>query len=245
MAEILELFMPASLEPAMPLNRRKSAIRCLPLSDFDDSDLDAVSKAFAGAAPCALGQAWRAQSEPGFAPGQVRTGWLRDSLRLFAELTDHDIFSSATAMNQRMWELGDAFEIFLRAACRREYIEFQITPDNLRLQLRIAGTEALRHARTTDVFDAFLLPRNAFHSVTWVQPENQKWFIYAAIPAMAICGQTRLNVGSRWHFSFSRYDHTRGGSEPVISSTSPHLAADFHRQQEWGELIFATSILKP
>ena len=52
----------------------KPAIQCLPLPAFDGGDLDAVRAAFAAAAPCPLGQAWRAALEPGFAPGHVRTG---------------------------------------------------------------------------------------------------------------------------------------------------------------------------
>jgi hypothetical protein len=210
------------------------------LPDFDASNLDAVRTAFAAATPCALGQAWRAEAEPGFAPGQVRAGWRRDALLLFAELSDHDIFTHATALNQRMWELGDTFEVFLRPANRPEYVEFHVTPNNQRLQLRIPSIEALRRAQAANVFDEFLLPGNVFRSVTRVRPDRQKWFVYAVIPAIAVCGQDRVNAGSRWLFSFSRYDYTRGGGEPVISSTSPHAAPDFHRQQEWGALNFAT-----
>lgn len=213
-------------------------IRCLPLPDFAASNLDKVRAAFAGAIPCDLGQAWRTEVEPGFAPGQVRAGWREDSLLVFAELTDQDIFTSATAMNQRMWELGDTLEIFLRPADRPEYVEFHVTPNNHRLQLRIPNIETLRRAQVANVFDELLLRGNVFQSVTWVRPEHQKWFVYAVIPAIVVCGQARLHAGSRWHFSFSRYDYTRGGGEPVVSSTSPHAMADFHRQQEWGILKF-------
>ena len=228
-------------EPATTLSRQAPVIRCLPLPAFDDRDLDAVRAAFAAAVPCALGQAWRAVAEPGFAPGHVRTGWRNDSLLLFAELTDRDIFNTATGINQRMWELGDTFEVFLRPAGQTAYVEFHVTPNNQRLQLRISNTKALRRARATNVFDEFLLAGDLFHSMTWVQPENQKWFVYVAIPTKAVCSQATLHAGSRWNFSFSRYDHTRSGGEPVVSSTSPHIVADFHRQQEWGELIFSAS----
>jgi hypothetical protein len=81
-----------------------------------------------------------------------------------------------------------------------------------------------------------------FHSWTWVQPENRKWFVYAAIPDSVVCNQAPLKAGSCLHFSFSRYDYTRGRAEPVISSTSPHPVADFHRQQDWGELTFVISV---
>jgi hypothetical protein len=188
-----------------------------------------------------LGQSWLAAREPAFAPGQVRAGWRPDALLLFAELTDRDIFSNATVLNQRMWELGDTFEMFLRPAGQTAYVEFHVTPKNQRLQLRIPNTESLRRAQAANQFDELLLPGNVFHSATWVQPEHHKWFVYTAIPAIAACGQPRINAGSLWHFSFSRYDCTRGQKEPVISSTSPHAQPDFHRQQEWGVLNFEAS----
>jgi hypothetical protein len=121
-------------------------------------------------------------------------------------------------------------------------VEFQVTPNNQQLQLRFANHEALQRARRTDAFEEFLLPVNTFRSRTWVQPGNRKWFVHASIPAILVGGLARLNAGGRWHFSFSRYANTHGG-EPVISSTSPHAAADFHRQQEWGELVFTTAEL--
>lgn len=215
-------------------------LTCAELPAFDESDLSAVRRAFQTVVPCALGQAWQPETSPGFAPAAVWTGWREDALLVFAELTDRDIFTRATVLNQRMWELGDTFEMFLRPAGQKEYFEFHVTPNNQRLQLRIPSAEALRLARVANVFDKFLLPGDVFRSVTWVQPENKKWFAYVAIPSTPICGQAQIRTGSRWHFSFSRYDYTHGQSEPVISSTSSHAQPDFHRQDEWGVMIFQT-----
>ncbi len=214
-------------------------LRCAPLPGFDAARLEAARAAFASAPACPLGQAWRASPEPGFAPGQVRVGWREEALLLFAEFDDRDIFTRSTGLNQRMWELGDTFEIFLRPEGETAYVEFHVTPNNQRLQLRFPGTEALRKAQADNVFDAFLLPGDVFHSMTWVQPEHKKWFVHAVIPAAAVGDSARLAHGVLWHFSFSRYDYTRGPGQPVISSTSPHPVADFHRQQEWGVLNFA------
>jgi hypothetical protein len=228
--------MRATSNSSMP----RPVIRCGQLPNFDDADLAAVRAAFAAVATCAMGQEWRAELHPDFAPGQVRVGWRLDELLVFAELTDRDIFSHATGDNQRMWELGDTFEMFLRPAGQTDYFEFHVTPTNHRLQLRITNYENLLRAQTAEELGAFLLRGNVFQSQTWVQPDKQKWFVLAAIPAHTVCGQARLIPGSRWHFSFSRYDYTRGNPKPVISSTSPHRVANFHRQHEWGELQFAS-----
>src|ERR1035438_3559835 len=96
---------------------------CPELPGFDPDDLANVRLAFDPATPVSSQQGWLAKPDPNFAPMTVRSGWRPDGLFMFAELTDADIFTQATAHNQRLWELGDTFEIFLRpeigrASCR-------------------------------------------------------------------------------------------------------------------------------
>lgn len=231
--------MTVGIKSPLSVSRPGPLVTCRRLPAYDAGDLAAVRRAFAAASLCDLGQAWQASVSAHFAPGRIRVGWREDTLLVFAELTDQDVFTRATAPNQRMWELGDALEIFLRPDRQTAYVEFHVTPKNLRLQLRIPDTATLRRAQAANVFDEFLVPGDAFQSAVWVQPEAQQWFVHAVIPAGRVAGPGRLAAGDRWHFSFSRYDYTRGIGEPVISSTSPHAVADFHRQQEWGELVFA------
>ncbi|HTL73970.1 MAG TPA: hypothetical protein VL863_11760 [bacterium] len=222
---------------AVPLARGPE-ILCGELAAFNESDLTAVQQAFRGVKPCQLFQAWRPKVSPGFAPASVQVGWREDCLFMLAELTDEDIYSYATGINQRMWELGDAFEIFLRPADHADYIQLDITPNNHWVQLRIPSAEALRRAQTANEFAGLVMPGTWFRTGTWLFPEQEKWFVFAAIPARAVSGRDQLAAKERWHFSFSRYDYTRGQLEPVISSTSPHAEANFHRQQEWGVIQF-------
>lgn len=228
-------------------------LHCRQLPAFDTDSLDAVRAAFVSAAGCAMRQAWLAKPEPDFTPAVVRAGWRANSLLVFAELEDADIFTRATAHNQRMWELGDVLEIFLSPEKSASYVEFHVTPNNLRLQLRFPDTATLRRAQTENRFDHLMLSDGVFYSRTWAQPENQKWFAFAEISANAVCGAVGVQAsvcppdtpkrefqlaGMKWRFSFSRYDYVRGRGEPMISSTSPHAQPDFHRREEWGTLIF-------
>jgi hypothetical protein len=223
--------------PSVQLSRGPE-ILCGELPVFDEADLLAVQHAFRSVKPCQMLQAWRPELSPGFSPASVRVGWREDCLLVFSELVDQDIFSNTTKYNQRVWELGDAFEIFLRPAGQADYIQLDITPNNHRMQLRIPSAEALRNAQTANEFAGLVMPGNWFRTATWLAPEQEKWYVFAAIPALAVCGREALNAKERWHFSFSRYDYTRGQMEPVISSTSPHAEANFHRQQEWGVIQF-------
>jgi hypothetical protein len=215
---------------------------CHHLPVFDPADLESVRSVFQSATSCPFQQAWLPEPESGFAPGVVRLGWTRDSLLVFAELTDNDIFNTATKPNERTWELGDVFEMFFKSAGQASYIELHVTPHNQWLQLRYPDDGAVVHARKEGVFDKFLIRDKVFHSKTWVLTGANRWLVYAEIPARAVCGSDQLIEPAQWRFSFGRCDYTRGVVEPVISSTSSHTMPDFHRQQEWGVMTFSNSL---
>lgn len=214
------------------------AILCEPLPAFNGTDLESVRRAFQFATPCLLQQAWLDDKAVGFAPTVVRMGWRGCSLLVFAELTDVDIFNSATKLNQRTWELGDVFEMFLRSALKESYSEFHVTPHNQRLQLRYNNGSAAEAARRIGNLEDILIWGDAFHSMTWIEKRICHWYVYAEIPALAVCGSDEPIENTQWRFSFGRYDYTRGVKEPVISSTSPHAQPNFHREHEWGVMTF-------
>ncbi len=200
-------------------------------------------------------QAWLEAPEADFLAAEIRVGWTPTSLLVHADLPDRDIFTQATASNQRMWELGDVFEIFLQAADRSDYVELHVTPPNLRLQLHFPSAEA---ADRSDYLELHVTPPNlrlqlhfpsaekpathlddgAFASWVKIDSENQRWTVHAEIPARLVSGRDSIHAEESWHFSFSRYDASRDGRPPVLSSTSPHRALNFHRIHEWGNLIF-------
>lgn len=211
---------------------------CHRLPGYSLGDFEEARRAFEGAQSCRLGQGWLAREEPHFDPGIVRVGWRGDSLLVFAELEDVDIHTGVTGPNQRAWELGDTFEMFLQPAGQAEYVEFHVTPNNQHLQARFENAAALERARKSGSLDHVLVPGQAFHSAAWVRPDLQRWWVCAEIPARAVGQAADSLAGHQWRFSFSRYDYTRGRAEPVISSSSPHGVADFHRQQDWGWLQF-------
>jgi hypothetical protein len=217
---------------------RPLRVLCHEIHPFNAGALESLMRVFREARPLSLRQAWLPREEPKFAPGSVRLGWQHDALLVFADLTDANIFTRATAMNQRLWELGDTFEIFLQPVGRGSYTEFQVAPNNLHLRLRYPDAGAIALARRSGRLDRFRADGGTFRSATWVRPADRKWFVFATISAEAVGAATGSPAGAQWRFSFGRYDYTRGCKAPVISSTSPHLLQDFHRQSEWGSLRF-------
>lgn len=155
-------------------------------------------------------------------------------------MTDLDIRTEATGPNQRLWELGDVFEIFLQPEGGRGYLELHVAPNNCRLQLRFAdvASEDYAYTRHSGDLSRVLLPDGVFDSWTWVDPPANLWAALASIPSSLVDREPGPVSGRVWRYSFSRYDYTHGEAEPVISSTSKHTVADFHRREEWGWLRF-------
>jgi hypothetical protein len=198
-------------------------LACGEAAACEPDDLSCLRASFRGRTRLALGQAWLTSPEPGLRAGSVKTAWRAQSLLVLAELDDDDVFSRATGANQRFWELGDCFEMFLEAPGAGFYVELQVTPANHALQLRVPIPRPKAEPET------LMVAASLFSSRTW--NEARHWAVYAEIPFAATGGRPA-------RFSFSRYDYTRG-KPPVLSSTSPHAAVDFHRREEWGTLEFA------
>ena len=126
------------------------SLTCCQLLPFDAARLDHVRQAFQEAPSCALRQFWLPTPEPDFAPAIVSVGWREELLLVFASLKDADIHTAATGLNQRLWTLGDCFEMFLQPAGSPSYVEFHVAPNNQRLQLRFPDSDALARAQASN-----------------------------------------------------------------------------------------------
>ena len=187
-------------------------------------------------------QAWRSEPEVDFLPARVCVGWSQDAMLVEAELPDHDIFNPITEFNQAAFNAGDVFEIFLRPEAQEPYFEFHITPSNQLLQLRFANAQQIKQLPATGTLDERLAAnkiwKSRITSAVRVDAGAQRWFVSAVIPFAMVVETGTMKPGARWLCSFCRYDHTRGRTAPVLSSTSPHAVCNFHRQQEWQPVVF-------
>jgi hypothetical protein len=169
-----------------------------------------------------LGQFWNDAPEPDLRPTTVSATFSDGRLHVSAELTDDDVFSDATAHNQRTWELGDAFEIFARRDDSEEYVEVHITPENIKLHLRF---DDFGHTgRIND--DISLVAADPDEITSTVERTPTGWRATASVPLDA-------GPGDLIRVSFCRYDASHGRTEPTLSSSSPHNLLRFHRPHEW------------
>lgn len=183
-----------------------------------------------------LRQAWLDTPQLEFRPATVRTARTDAELLVYAELEDDDIFNPETRFNEPSFRCGDVFEMFFRPVNQEPYYECHVTPENQHLQLRIPSATALLAAcGRPGIPTGWFHPTAVFESRVEVDAANRRWRVLAVVPFRCI---EENGPALEWQFSFSRYDYTRGVDQPVLSSTSPHAHPHFHRQEEWGRLVF-------
>jgi hypothetical protein len=227
--------------PTSIVDEEKQSLDCWELPPFSGSSLESVQRGFREVPPLSFRQPWLPKEESYFSPGFVRIGWRAASLLVFAELSDEAAFSRTTGLNQRTWLLCDTLEIFLRPVTQQSYVEFHVTPNNHRLQLRFADADAAQRSKAPDFPKGAFIHEDAFRSKTWISSGTDRWFAYLEFPGESVGEHAATLNHCKWQFSFARYDYQPGRPEPVLSSTSPHAEPDFHRQQEWGVLHFQPS----
>lgn len=207
------------MEPHATLHVPRIVPPAAPFSAFNPGEVETL---FAHAPELVLGQGWSATPSPDLAPGRARVAWSESqtgekALWIWADLTDESPHNSASAPNQRTWELGDSFEIFLSGTREGKYFEMHVTPENQTLQLQMTSRD--------DAFDDCKIANGPLRSATWVTPD--RWQLLAMIPLESV------GISTGGWLSLSRYDYQPGKAEPVLSSSSPHREINFHRRGEW------------
>lgn len=177
-----------------------------------------------------LAQPWRDALESDFRSARVWMGWNSEVLHVQATLRDDAITTMATADNQKMWELGDVFEIFLMVEGRKDYVEMHVTPNNMKLHLRLPGVGGRAGPDDPPLeYEEMLISPVEFDSM--VAHDQNKWTVQATIPA-SVLGLERFQEGLRLRVAFARYD-AAADRKPILSTTASHPIASFHRPDEW------------
>ena len=221
-------------------------VRARKLDSLDISTWEDVSAAFRHADFANFQQHWRPEPELGFRSAKAGVVWTDDSLIVYAELCDDNIFNEIPEreFNRMSIANGDVFEIFLKPSGQESYFEFHVNPNNQKLQLRLPCRDAWKVLK-----DRFKSPEELFESFKiWnpviesrVEVLQGQWRVVAKIPISMMLEGEPVKAGTKWTFSFCRYDYTRPAEKPVCSSTSPHKTADFHLLDDYGTLEFVES----
>lgn len=206
-------------------------MNCPELRKFDPADPDSVENAFAASPILPFGQSWLPARQNEFRPGTIRIGWRDHHLLVLAQLEDERLFTAATRRNEPLFQLGDTLEIFVGASGSPDYLEYHYAPNGTHLQLHWP-----KNARDIDVpayggLDAFaILDDESFHRVRYI-PGG--WEVLAAIDLGRLLKNSTPLANAALELNFGRYDHSDSHTRPILSSTAPLPACNFHDRPNW------------
>jgi hypothetical protein len=198
--------------------------------DFAAGDWEATARAMRSGVRLEFRQAWKAEAEPDFQPGEVWLGVQGDALVGYGVFRDDQPANRATTWNEPTWVTGDVWEFFFQADGRPGYHEFHVTPENCRLQLFFPSRADFLDGRG---YRPWIVAESLFESAARVNEARTGWEALMRVPLSRVLDRPRADGARKFKFSFSRYDYQPGREKPVTSATPKLSAPDFHNMQEW------------
>jgi hypothetical protein len=170
----------------------------------------------------------------------ARLLWDDRYLYFCAEMEDHDLFALVKEHNGMTWE-DDVFELFFKPSAEKlAYYEFQVNPLNTQLELFFPSRGAGGYRR----FAAFgkLGMESAVKlrgTLNKFDDRDKGWTVEGRIP-WKVFNPTggRPKPGDKWKFALCRYDYSVTLERPETSSSAPLTVPDFHRYEDYGDLVF-------
>ena len=229
-------------EQALPLPSTKGApemttpsIRCPQVSgDVEDFGAEHPEK-YRESALLPLRRYWEGPDAYPVEKGSALVGASEEGLSFYTCFTDSDIFSTATADNQRMWTLGDVAEFFVKPGAERsDYWEIHVTPNGYLMDLHIPDRERFSGGEVS--WDEVIAPSSG--TVRRVERFEDKWAVEVCVPWKAFGLDSAPAPGTEWSFAVCRYNYNGGLEDPEHSSSAHLTALGFHRWEDYTRLVF-------
>lgn len=171
-------------------------------------------------------------------PSEAATAYVgatEQGLSFYVYLEDSDIFSTATADDQKMWTLGDVAEFFVKpGAARSDYWELHITPNDFIMDIYIPDRAQFMKGNIT--WDQVVTPNS--QTVKRVAVKEGKWAVEVCVPWHAFGLDAPPPSGTVWQFAVCRYNYNGDLENPEHSSTAHLTKLSFHRYEEYTDLVF-------
>jgi hypothetical protein len=171
---------------------------------------------------------------------KARLLWDEQNLYFSAEMEDTDIYADVKERNGMTWT-NDVFELFFKPhADRLAYYEFQVNAANTPLELYFPSRGSGGYQRFAPLtrlgMESAVKLDGTLNDYT---DQDKGWTVEGRIPwpAFAAAGG-KPKPGDKWRFSLCRYDYSASFDHPELSSTSALTVSDFHRYEDFSELIF-------
>ena len=167
--------------------------------------------------------------------GSTRVGATDEGLAFLVRFEDSDIFSEATADQQKMWTLGDVAEFFVKPGTERaDYWEIHVTPNDYLMDIYIPDRERFMAGEIT--WEQVIEPSSGTRRT--VTMHEGGWTVEALIPWAAFAVDTVPAAGTVWQFAVCRYNCNGGLENPEHSSTAHYSTPNYHRYEDYTDLVF-------
>ena len=182
-----------------------------------------------------LKQFWRGAEVMPVENGHAYVGAAEVGICLYTYYQDSDIFSTATADDQKMWTLGDVAEFFIKPGLdRNEYWELHVTPNDFIMDIYIPDRAKMQSGEIT--WDEVLAPESG--ASKRVQIADGHWAVELCIPWQAFDLDSMPVSGVTWQFAVCRYNYNQGLDDPELSSTALLTTPGFHQYEDFTHLVF-------
>ncbi len=173
---------------------------------------------------------------------RTRAALLWDDRYLYfaARMQDEDLFALEKTRNGMTWE-DDVFELFFKPkADKLAYYEFQVNALGTRLELFLPSRGAGGYRRFAGAAPL------GMESVVRLDgtlnkhdDKDREWTVEGRIPWKTFNPTGGgPDAGDVWKFAVCRYDYSVALDKPELSSSAPLTQRDFHRYEDYGDLVF-------
>ena len=185
--------------------------------------------------PLPLRQFWHGPKKFPSEDGTAYVGATEEFLVFYACFQDSDIFSHATDDNQKMWELGDVAEFFIKPENNQtDYWEIHVTPNDFMLDLHIPDRAQFFSGGVS--WEQVSTPNS--HAIKRVAVMEGKWAVELSIPWATFGFHSPPPKGSVWRIAICRYNYNGGMNQLERSSTAALPELDFHQHENYMKLKF-------
>ena len=159
-------------------------------------------------------------------------------LSFYVWMEDSCIFTEARNHNQKMWQLGDVVEFFVKPGTdRADYWEIHLTPNNLIMDIHIPSREGLLGGAIP--WEQVISADSEATTRVVCSPEGSCWAAGICIPWQAFGAPGPPVPGALWQVAVCRYNSPGTlGEEPELSSTALLRGRGFHRYEDYHLLRF-------
>lgn len=171
---------------------------------------------------------------------EARLLWDDDHLYFAAQMEDKDLYALEKKRNGMTWE-DDVFELFFKPdGARLGYYEFQVSALGTQLELALPsrGSGGFRRFASAPALGMeSAVKRDG--TLNDHGDRDSGWMVEGRIPwkAFRMTGG-RPRAGASWKFALCRYDYSVFLDRTELSSCAPLTRPDFHRYEDYGELLF-------